>query len=152
MENNESKLINLSEAKKEKLEKEEIVFLRHELEKVKEKTKEECEKDKKSGFFHGAEILDVNLGELADDDVLLYKDLKDFLRKKLPFNEMFKELSLHRSLVGQHVADMVEKNPDFDFTKDSRVAFSAWVVNRAMTEYGKRVKKGEMERVSKKVA
>ena len=65
---------------------------------------------------------------------------------------MFKELSLHRLLVGQHIADMIEKNPNFDFMKDSRVAFSAWVVNRAMDEYGKRVKRGEMERVSKKVA
>ena len=85
MENYESKLIDLNEAKKEKLEKEEIILLRHELEKVKEKTERRVEKDKKSGFFHGAEILDVNLGELADDDVLLYKDLKEFLRKKITF-------------------------------------------------------------------
>ena len=137
MENCESKLIDSNEAKKEKLEKEEIVLLRHELIKVQEKTSEMVEKDKKSGFFHGAEILDVNLNELADDDVLLYKDLKEFLRKKIPFDEMFKELSLHRLLVGQHIADMIEKNHNFDFMKDSRVAFSAWAVNRAMDEYGK---------------
>ncbi len=137
MENLETKIVDLKEMKKEKLEKEEIPLLRRELEKVKEKTREKYEKDKKSGFFHGSEILDANINELFDDDILLYKDLKDFLKEKMPFDEMFKELSLHRLLVGRHIADMIEKNPNFDFMKDSRVIFSAWAVNRAMNEYYK---------------
>jgi hypothetical protein len=148
MESFEQKLIDLDEVKKEELEKKEIPLLRKELEKVKEKTRELREKEKKPGFFHGAEILDVNINELSDDDVLLYKDLKNFLRKKIPFDEMFKELSLHRLSIGQHIMNIIEKNPDIDYRKDSRVAHSAWVTGRAMDEYGKRV----MEEKKKKGA
>jgi len=109
MENFEPKSIDSNEAKKEKLEKEEIPFLRHELIKVQERTREECEKSEKSGFFHGAEILDVNINELNDDDFFLYKDLKEFMKMKMPFEEIFKELSLHRLLIGEHIADRLKK-------------------------------------------
>ena len=148
MESLESGISDPGQVKREALEKEEIILLRRELSKIKEKTSEEVEKNKKSGFFNGLEILDVNLGELTDDDALLYKDLKEFIRKKTPFEEFFKELSLHRLLISRHIGDILEKNPDFDFMKDSRAAFSAWVVNRAMNEYAKRAK----EKKNKKAA
>jgi len=148
MESLESEISDQGQIKREALEKEEIILLRRELHKIKEKTSEEVEKNKKSCFFGGLEILDVNLGELTDDDALLFKDLKEFIRKKIPFEEFFKELSLHRLLIGRHMEDMLEKNPNFDFRKDSRTAFSAWVVNRAMNEYAKKAK----EKKDKKAA
>ncbi len=136
MENSGEKIINLEEIKKEKLEKEEIPFLRNELKKIRGKTKEICDrKEEKPGFFHGEEIIDIDVDELTDDDLLLYKDLKEFAREKISFDEYFKELSLHRLSVGEHVVNIVGKKPNFDFRNDSRVGFLAWVANRAMYEY-----------------
>ncbi len=152
MESSKTKIIDLEKIKNEKLEKEEIPFLRNELKKIQEKTKKTCDRgDKESGFFHGAEIISIDIDKLADDDLLLYKDLKDFTREKMPFDEYFKELSLHRLSIGEHLADIAEKNPNFDFRDDPRAAFSAWVVNRALGEYYQqkvRTRKGSKEKVA----
>jgi len=35
--------------------------------------------------------------------------LKEFMKMKMPFEEIFKELSLHRLLIGEHIADRLKK-------------------------------------------
>jgi len=135
MENCEQKLIEFKGKNKEKIDKEEVVLLRHELEKVKEKIREGYEQDKKAVFFQGLELFYVNVNELTDDDLLVYKNLKDFKRQKISFEDMFCRLSQQKISVGEHVTAMLEKDKDFDFIKDSRAAFLAWMGNKLIDEY-----------------
>ena len=120
--------------KENKEKKEEVESLRGEIERIKEKTTERHEQNRESYFFIGPEIFEVEPSSLTEEDLLVYRDLKNFKKGKMPLDDFFKTISKHRWKVAEYSTWIREIKPNYDFGKDSRCQFLAWMQNKFIEE------------------
>jgi len=133
-----------NELREKSEEKEELDILRKEVGKIKDKVAEMYEKEGESPyFFVGTEIFEVEPEELTDEDLKIYKQLKEYKRGKLGRDDFFRNLSRHRYNVAKYTIENYKKDPYTNSLADSRVNFLAWMQNKLVEEEVRKMKKGK---------
>lgn len=128
--------------------KEGLDFLRRSITKLKEEIERKYEEkgnNFSSVFFKGAELLDVDVDQLTNGDLLAFERVMKFKKGKESFDDVFGVLSKHKMFVAEHIAGQQEREPNYNFRKDSRVAFSSWMANKIISEQSRRTVKEKKE-------